>query len=390
MKASQSKTQSRTPTRAPSLLTQVPAQFPINGTCKIAFVGEAPGDYERLYGFPLVGPSGRTFDQILRVSGLAGKSDYPTPDRAGRVRRLLEARGSYLVTNVFNEQLPHNDVKNWCAPAGERAKWDGYDLPIFRGNGYLRPEHAHHLDRLAEELCACQPNLIVPLGGTALWALTGVSDITLARGAVSISTRLAPGTKVLPTYHPAHVMMDWRLFHIAVADLVKAAKESEDAELALVKRRIHIRPTLADLDRWEKRLLAAKELAVDIETTKQQITCIGFAPSATEAFVIPLSDYAKPSHSYWPDAGTEARAWQVIKAVCEGPSVKVFQNGLYDVYYLIRCADIWPANYSEDTRLMHHALYPELPKSLAFMGATYAQQGPWKLMADHRREKRDD
>jgi uracil-DNA glycosylase len=384
--------------KAPSLLKHVPPQLPADGTCKIAFVGEAPSDYERLYGFPLVGPSGRTFDQILRVSGLAadGDTQLAIPERARRVQRLLKARAPYLVTNVFDEQLPGgqgkqaNSVAGWCASATERLKWKDYDLPIIRGSGYLRPEYVTHLTRLASELEQSKPNLIVPLGATALWALTGVSDISIARGAVSQCTMLAPGVKILPTYHPAHVQQEWRLFHVAVSDLVKAAKEAEFPDVRLVKRRIHIRPSVADLAKWEKALLSAPRLAVDIETSKQQITCIGFATGPETAYVIPFADFSKASRSYWPTVEQEALAWGLVRRVCESAIPKTLQNGLYDVYYLIRQAGIWVNGYADDTRLQHHALYPELPKSLAFMGATYAQQGPWKLMRQNRSEKRDE
>lgn len=256
--------------------------------------------------------------------------------------------------------------------------------------GYLRPCYLHHLDRLRAELEAARPNIIVVLGSTALWALTGVCDITLTRGAVASATLLVPGTKLLPTYHPAHIQQDWRLFHVAVGDLVKAAAESEFPEVRLVKRRIHIRPTQADLARWEHALLGAERIAVDIETAKQQITCIGFSPNETEAYVVPFVDYEKSSRSYWPSVDAEAAAWQTVRRVCESAVPKTFQNGLYDAYYLIRQANIWPVNYDTDTRLQHHALYPELPKSLAFMGASYGKQGPWKLMAGRKGEKRDD
>lgn len=375
------------------LLDHVPAQFPLSGKCKIAFIGEAPSDYERIYGAPLVGPSGRTFDQILRVAGLAcegGGLPQGSLGRAERVRRLLDARTAYLVTNVFDEQLPDNSVKAWCAPAQEAKTWQNYDLPPIKGAGWLRPEYCHHLERLAEELRRCSPTLVVPLGATALWAMTGVSDITLARGAVSTTSPFFGSIKCLPTHHPAHVNQEFKLFHVVVTDLVKAAAEAEFPEVRLSARKIHIRPTVRDLVGWRSTLVRQERLAVDIETAKQQITCIGFAPSAEEAFVIPFADYANPSKSYWSRVEEEMAAWDLVRALCEGPAVKTFQNGLYDCYYLIRQAGIWPRNYSEDTRLMHHALYPELPKSLAFMGSTYANLGPWKLMADHRHEEKRD
>lgn len=372
------------------LFDQVPAQAPVTGTCQIAFVGEAPSDYERLYGFPLVGPSGRVFSQLLRMAGLADVGGtFKVPTHAKNVASMLRERSSYLITNVFNEQLPHNDVKNWCAPATQAKEWEDYDLPRIGGSGYLLPNHLHHLSRLRVEIEQCKPKIVVTLGPTALWALTGLTDISLCRGTVSPSS-LCPGIKVLPTYHPAHILQDWRLFHVAVTDLIKARAESEFPEIRLAKRKIWIRPTLKDLLRWREALLKVSKIAVDIETAKQQITCIGFAPSPEEAFVVPFVNYETSSRSFWPTIEAEVEAWNFVKEICECSIPKIMQNGLYDCYYLIRQAGIWPKNYSEDTRLQHHSLFPELPKSLAFLGATYGNQGPWKTMRNFAREKRDD
>ncbi len=354
------------------LLSVVPAQEPTAPHCKIAFVGDFPDDYARLKGHPFAGGQGKVFDQLLRTAGL--------PDRS-----------HFLITNVFDQKPEQGDIGKWCAPIAEAKTWSGYGMLDKLGRfGYLRPEHIHHLNRLGTELQKWKPNLIIPLGATALWALTGVSDISIARGAVDVATLLGLKTKILPTNHPKNILQDWRLFHMTVADLTKAAYECEFLEQRLVKREIHIRPSVSDLRIWQKNLLQANTLSVDIETTKQQITCIGFAPSPSKAFVVPFADYEKPSRSYWETVAAEQEAWNMVRILCESQIQKVFQNGLYDTYYLIRQANIWPVNYCEDTRLQHHALYPELPKSLAFLGATYGNLGPWKQLRIKAREKRDD
>lgn len=376
-----------------NLFSVVSAQEPAPGQdCKIAFIGDFPDDHDRLHGFPLVGPVGKVFDQILRVAGLAVEgTNFPVPAHARKVRNLLNARAPFFVTQVFDCAVPDNDLSKWCSPIAEAKEWKNYGLSKLGRFGYLKPEFAiPHLYRLQRELDLWKPNLIVPLGPTALWALTGQADINIARGAITQASFLIPGAKILPTYHPAAVMKDWRLFHVVVADLMKAAIEAEFPELRLVKREIYLRPTVEDLVGWQRSLLGSKSLAVDIETSKQQITCIGFSPSPDKAFVVPFVDYEQSSRSYWPTVEAEVVAWQMVREVCESPVPKILQNGLYDGYYLIRQAGIWLRNYCEDTRLQHHSLYPELPKSLAFLGATYANQGPWKQMRIKAREKRDD
>ena len=43
--------------------------------------------------------------------------------------------------------------------------------------------------------------------------------------------------------------------------------------------------------------------------------------------------------------------------------------------------------FRDDTMIMHHCLYEELPKSLGFMGSIYTNEASWKLM--RRFEEKD-
>ena len=126
----------------------VGAQFPPGRKCKLAFVGEAPGDQEVALGRPFCGPAGKMFNQLLRCAGID--------------------RSECLVTNVFDEQLPDNELKNWSVGVKDAHG----DKSAFDRGKYLRPDKLHHIERLFAELDEAAPNLVVPLGGTALWALT--------------------------------------------------------------------------------------------------------------------------------------------------------------------------------------------------------------------------
>lgn len=358
----------------PRIFKHVPPQWPEGGTCKIAFVGEAPSDDEVWKGVPLVGPAGRIFNQLLRTANLR--------------------REEFLVTNVFDEQLPDNDVKNWCAPAKEAKAWraDGYDLPPIGKGQYLRPEHAWHLDRLAEELARAKPNVIVPLGGTALWAFTGYSNIMARRGAVAEATMTAPGTKLLPTLHPSFLFHSYKYFTVVAGDLIKAREESEDPRITTTARELWLDPTLDDIAEFKRRYLdGAPYIVTDIETVPKyrQITAVGFADGPHHAITIPFVDPRQPDRSYWRTLEEELRAWEAVRAVLAMPQPKVLQNGTYDVQWQFALMGIPTLNYAEDTRLQHHALFPELPKDLGFLGATYARERSWKVMRHRPEEKRD-
>lgn len=357
----------------------------------IAFVGEAPSDEELLDGFPLVGPSGRVFDQLLRTANMVRTDNIPgvfEPEvkRKG-LRPMLWARSKYLITNVFDQQIPENDIKNWC----QAERPEGDPPPRIDKAGWLRPEFWAHLERLRSEIALAKPTLIVPLGGTALWAFTGNNQILASRGAVGKASLLSVGTKLLPMLHPAHVTHDWKMFVPTTGDLIKANYEAGFPQVRTTDREIWVEPTLADLEYFEKKYMANPSLiSTDIETAGGQITCIGFSPNEHQAIVVPFVDYRKANRSYWESPQQEVSAWAWVQKICENSAPKLLQNGMYDIYWLWRYAGIKVRNYLHDTRLMHHALFPELPKSLAFMGACYANEGSWKLMRQRRSDKRDE
>lgn len=351
----------------------VPPQFPtLPPPVKIAFVGEAPSTMEIERGIPLVGPSGRIFDAMLRTAGLE--------------------RSEYLVTNVFDEKLPGNDVVNWCLPMKEAREQGLTDLPPLGKSGFLRQEHRWHLERLSDELHTWRPNVIVPLGGTALWAFTGDTSISSQRGTVLASSRIVNGAKLVPTFHPAHVMHQWKFFSVVVGDFMKAAREAElGPQIILPKKELFLEPTIKEFQDYAPKLFTSDMLSVDIETGWGQITCIGFAPNASEAICVPFVDKRKPNRSYWVSEEDEIAAWGIVRDIMHHPVPKLGQNFAgYDAYWFLKKMGIEPRNLKHDTRLMHHALYPELPKDLEFLGASYTQQGAWKSWGRRKKEKRDD
>lgn len=354
-------------------IIHVPPQLPRTVPCRIAFVGEAPSTEELEKLAPLAGPSGRIFNAMLRTANLA--------------------REDYLITNVFDQRLPDNDVSHWTVPMAEARKQGWDKLPPMGKLGYLKPEHWHHLDRLREELEEAKPDVIIPLGNTALWAFTGHVNISGYRGTFLKATHILPGAKLLPTYHPQFVMQQWKYFSVVVGDFLKAQASAEKygGEIVLPKRELWLEPTLDDLEEFNPYILKSDLLSVDIETGWGMMTCIGFAPSQERAIVVPFADFRQPNKSYWKSEEDEIAAWGYVKRWLENKTIsKVGQNfGGYDFLWLLQKYGIKPYRMDEDTRLMHHARYPEMEKSLEFMGATYTEQGAWKQLG-RKTEKRDD
>lgn len=319
---------------------------------KIALVGEAWGEHEERVRAPFVGPSGYELTRMLNEAGVH--------------------RADCFLTNVFNlRPKPTNDIENLCGP--DRAG----GLPPLKAGKYLRPEYLPELQRLKKELGDLKPNITVLLGNTAAWAILGNSGISKIRGAVTAG----PHGKCLPTYHPAAILRDWSLRPVTVLDLAKAARESAFPDIRRPARTIYLEPSMTDL--WEyyhAKLAPARQIAFDIETAGQQITCIGFAPGPESAIVVPFSDPRKAGGSYWPTLGDECNAWAYVRHVLGSDRPKVAQNGLYDIYFLWKSYGITVNNFEDDTMLLHHALQPESQKGLGFLGSVYTNEASWKLM----------
>lgn len=327
---------------------------------KVAIVGEAYGENEEKQQTPFVGAAGYELTRMLAEAGIH--------------------RADCLLTNVFNIRPKANKVEWFCGD--KREALSGY--PALVKGKHVRKEFAGELARLRDELVAAQPNIIIALGNTAMWALLGKTAITKLRGTTELSTHCATGFKVLPTYHPAAVLRQWELRPVAVIDLVKARRESEYPDLRRPRREIWIEPTVEDLYEFDRRHLHdAARVSVDIETSGNQITCVGFAPSPSTALVIPIITQRSKNRSYWPDVATEKAVWLFIKEVLERKHLhKTFQNGMYDIAFLWRAYGVRVFGADEDTMLLHHALQPESLKGLGFLGSVYANEGSWKGMRE--------
>jgi len=330
----------------------VPCQSPLHVPCDLAFLAEAPGEDEEDKGKPLVGPAGKVFNAGLRAAGI---------DRA-----------KAWVGNVFDVKAPGNDVGPW-----------------IKNQGFHKP----HLDRLRRELEEAQPTVIVPMGDTALWALTGQGNIMKRRGGVELATHLVPGVKIVPTVHPSYVQRQWEFLIVFVWDLLRAKREAKVGPgLVVPVRRFLICPTVEDVRRYvEGVLLKADMISLDIETGWGQITSVGLGPGAEEAMCIPFVDVRSSTKSYWGTVDEEVEVWRLIRRVCESPIPKIGQNvSSFDAFWLLDRMGIKVMGLTHDTRLMSHALFPQLPKDLATLAGSFGTQGQWKHWTKGGTEKRDD
>lgn len=350
----------------------------------LVLLGEAQGENEAQINAGFVGTSGiellRMLDEAKVIELTAEDRSYISKFYNTGDPRMTDAvwqmHPEVYRTNVFQQHPPGNRLEHFCGPKGVALK--GY--PSMGKPGHVREEFRYELDRLGDELVSIDPNLIVCLGNSALWAMAGKTGVSKLRGTTSISSHTASGFKLLAAYHPAAVLRQWELRPTTVIDLMKAKREAEFPEVRRPACEIWIEPTLEDINEFRERFIRdCSVLSVDIETSGNQITCIGFAPSGQRAIVIPFADGRAKNRSYWKNDSDESAAWRIITDILtDRTTAKLFQNGLYDIAFLWRAYGIKVYGATHDTMLCHHALQPESLKSLAFMGSVYTDHGAWK------------
>lgn len=332
---------------------------------RVMIVGEAPGQTEEQLGRPFVGASGKELMRMLKQAEIDPAACF--------------------MTNVFMDRPDGNDIKNFCVNRAAAGK--DYPWPALSTGNYPEPARAtRELDRLASEIAEVKPDLILAVGNTPCWALIGRVGISKLRGSI-FPCSLVGGVPVIPTYHPAAILRDWSLRVIAVADLVKAARFLA-GDLHPKRRELWLEPTLAEVQNFFDQWIYGDRpsvLSFDIETKRETITCIGFAPSDGRSITVPFYDPRKPDGNYWPTQEEELGAWRLCKGVLESDIPKLGQNGLYDIQYCHRFG-IRVRNYREDTMIRHHALQPEMEKGLGFMASIYTDEAPWKVLRDRNKD----
>jgi len=152
----------------------------------IALIGEAPGADEIRLGRPFVGRAGQLLDKALAATGIA--------------------RHECLIANAFRYRPPDNKIGHFFA-SRRRAALEGDALAEDLGKlgaEFCRARYAGEIAALGDCLGRLKPVVIIALGRTPLWALTGLNGITALRGRI-LANRLSDAP-VIATFHPSFVL----------------------------------------------------------------------------------------------------------------------------------------------------------------------------------------
>ncbi len=309
---------------------------------KIMLVGEAPGKEEDITGKPFKGPAGHTLDNLLAQAGIA--------------------RYQCLVTNVARVRPPANNISFYF---------------LDKRCTIPKPILVEWIAKLKEEIELYQPNIIVALGSTALWALTGEKKISDFRGYILPCT-LVLGKKVLATYHPQAVNYEWKLYFPTVLDLRKALRHSAFPTIPETKQTFIPNAPVKQFITYMEECIAHPEwdkLSVDVETIQpgSHIEELGLSHDPNfgiSVFLLKGRSPALPEHD-------ELSLWQTFAKLVSQKKI-IMQNGAYDCGVLWYNNHILIENIKMDTLVAAHICWPELPRDLGFLGSICLDVKPWK------------
>lgn len=316
---------------------------------KLVVVGEALGADEVLKGRPFAGMAGVMFDWVLRTVDVE--------------------RDQVHVTNVVPVRPRDNKLEN--------LKEIGLEVGDF-------------IPDLLERLKKVGPNCILALGETALFALTGQTQISKWRGSILWNSEI--GCKVVPSFHPSFVQRlgetnvreeltergtggvkyDYGAARVSlVLDTKRAAQEAKTSEVPQEDFELVSRPTLEQVLSQLEWLAEQPRVAFDIETRGTQVVCIGFSADPKKAICVPLE------REFW-FSELEVVKKEVGKLLWNHKGL-VAQNATFDITYLM---PEFPVRLLHlDTMIAHHLLFPELPHSLEFLTSVYTKIPFYKWMS---------
>jgi len=322
---------------------------------RLMILGEAPGREETASGKPFVGASGRELDRILIDAGMR--------------------RSDCWISNVCKYEVPPNEFRKKL-PFHIRARNAGIDMD-------------QQLAELQTEINDIKPNCILALGGTALWALSGKTKISMHRGSIMWGM----GHKFVPTYHPAHLLHSaaggeikgyWNR-QVMIFDFKRAYQESQSPQLELPQRALQICRNSGEFYEFLNRYSMCAKLSVDIEAGGSCLPiCVGLSFDKRHGMTIPL--WNRGGISTIPDSDL-ATIWVMLAKVLWEKKI-VGQNFNYDRDKLRRLGFAIQRIHS-DTLLKAFAINPELPKGLAFLTSIYTREPYYKDEGMYEGELRD-
>lgn len=341
----------------------------------IVLIGESWGADEARAKKPFVGSSGYELDRMLSTAGIN--------------------RHDILCTNVIAAQPQGNETWRFFNP---RISHSGARVRGLSPSDLVTQD----LQRTYQQIAYFPRKLVIAAGNYALWATSGCTGSEIIRESNNrpvpkelqtwgptgimnwrgsmlyyepIPSLAQPlvGLPLLPIIHPAAILRAWYLRDVTIQDLKKRVPQALHTGWSYASTTL-APPTFDETISYLKKWLNDPHpvLAVDIETAKGLITCLGIADSANFAVSIPFVKLT-PSQSldsYWTPE-QEATIVHLLRMLFKYPHLKlVGQNFIYDTQYIQRWLGVTPHLWF-DTMLAQNVIFPGTPKDLGYLSSIY-------------------
>lgn len=219
---------------------------PILGPSLRLTIAEAPGETESIEGKPLVGGSGKIFDNLCRKAAIP--------------------RDQLTIINTINCRPPNNIYPTDGAARKYCSESEGDQIVEHCYRAHVKP------------LLDSRPwERIDALGDKALRVLTGKTDGIMKWRGSPLPLTGTDKPVVVPTLHPAYLMRDQAMIPLAISDLKKGTTVPPEW--------YNTKPTMQDVIDFRY-----TTFALDIETNRftQQIICVGLSGQPFHAICVPF------------------------------------------------------------------------------------------------------
>lgn len=320
---------------------QAKSERPIEGTkdAKILIVGDFPDKTSLKTGRPFAGAAETVLQSALHQAGLLSRE--------------------VAVTNLIYDDV--NIAKYWRETGA-------------KGPSQLKGNIKSYVESIKEVVIGLAPEVVVAVGELTAFAFTRRSAITNIRGYPFSTEKL--NLTVIPTLPPRQMIWSNYIWRYYLAHDLKKAREIANGDTIVHPAvEIIIPDSLKEVLSWLDYFARADRFSFDIEVSNYQVSCIGFSDSPTRGVSI-------PTDMRWTEE-EELAIWRGISRVLENPkSVKIAQNGIFDVHFLAQQNGIFVENITGekfiDTMISHHIMYPDFLKGLNFLGSVYTTHPYWK------------
>lgn len=319
----------------------VPAYSP--GPRKILLVGESPWFDEVALGEPMVGAAGSMLSRVVKLIG--------------------HQREDYSIDNVLRCAVPEMQVERWPHALG----------------------HCQYVD---DQITQQQPQVVVPLGSTALRRVLGLpkgKNLGVENFHGTVTRDPSDRFWVVPTYHPSYLQRGaTNLMGVVAFDLTRAHEVAEHG-WAPDPGVLVIDPPIDWFRAWAQGYIAAVRqdpfaypLAVDIETPEKGADEGALiATAADDSYRI-----LQVNLSCHPDEGVtvpyEGEYIAIIDAVLTAGGVQYYWYKGYDQPRLVAAGHALDPRRAWDCMWMWKAIQSDLPMGLGFAAPFYSRWGAWK------------